>query len=132
MITFAQETESLLNNRRSTPRWLVQGRCMYRMDNEFTSHAGHAENVSCRGARIITDHHYVINQKVNLKIYLSETDVVKLCGTVVWTRDINFQNEIGIRFYNTNNETQDAIVQYALYSNKDGLMDYWFKDWEGR
>jgi len=127
MITFTQN-----ENKRYAPRWDVQANCACRMDKEGMLYGGHVEDVSCSGACITVDQDFEINQNLNLTLFLSEENVVRVCGTAVWTKVVNSQRKVGIHFFNTSSEAQETILHHAVNMNNELLTDHWFKDWEGR
>jgi len=132
MPTLTQDEKSVAENKRYTPRWGVQTHFTCRMNEEDTVYEGHLKDMSCSGACITTDQCFAINQKINLTLFLSEKGIVRLCGTAVWTKVVNFQKRVGIHFFNTNSETQETIFQHVLNVNKEFVTDYWFKGWERR
>ena len=114
------------------PRWNAQGRCVYRVNNDSISHDGHVKDISCSGVCLTTSQNLRIDQKIHLTIHISDNDVVRVSGAVVWKRVIYSENMFGIRFFNASCETEDTILQYALYTNREALVSYWFDGWKGK
>lgn len=131
MQIFDQNEKPNVENKRYAPRWGAQAQCVCRMDKDNMPHEGQLKDVSCAGARVSTDQQLEINQNVDLTLFLSESGVVKVCGTVAWSEVVNSQKNVGIHFFNTSSEAQEAILQHAHSGNKKLLADCWFKGWEG-
>jgi len=132
MITFTQGTKAKLKNKRSMPRWNTQGHCIYRVNNDAPRFEGHVKDVNCSGTCLITNQDISIDQKIHLTIHISDSDVIRVSGIAIWKRISNKENMIGIRFFNASSETQDKILQYALYTDRETLVNHWFDGWEGR
>lgn len=130
--TFTQETELKPEERRSTPRWNIESECTCRISSGSKSYEGCIRDVSCLGAQIATDRSFSANQKIDLTIRMPGYDTVFVSGTIAWTQAVNDQNMIGVHFSNTSREAQDVILKYALRTNKEALMNFWFEGWEGK
>jgi len=131
MKKFMQDEQLKTGNKRHTPRWNLQGQCVYQMNEEPLGCDGHFKEVSCSGACVETDQNFPINQNVNLTLHLPGRGVITVCGTAVWTKAVNSHYEIGIHFFDISSETQDTILQYAANTNKALMADHWFQGWEG-
>jgi len=129
MKTFMQDEQSNTGNKRYTPRWSLQGHSVYQMNIGSMACEGHFKDVSCTGACVETDQDFPINQNVNLTLHMPDSGVINVCGKAVWAKAVNSHYEIGIHFFNTSSETQDAILQYAAKANKKLLTDHLFEGW---
>jgi len=132
MKIFTQDEQPKTENQRYAPRWNLEGHRACQMNQGSMAFEGHLKDVSCAGACIETDQNFLINQKINLTLHLSDRGVVNVCGTAVWAKAVNSHHEIGIHFFNTSSETQEIILRHAINANKELLKDHWFKGWEGK
>ncbi|OGX18626.1 MAG: hypothetical protein A2Y04_03690 [Omnitrophica WOR_2 bacterium GWC2_45_7] len=113
------------------PRWQVQNRVLYQLENEAQMYEGSTKDLSCAGACLCVDKEIKLNQKINLTVYLSDKERVTLTGEVMWSKQENQYNQIGVIFFNTSSQAQDLILQHAFEINKEELMKHWYKDWFG-
>jgi len=132
MKPFTQDEQSAVGHKRYAPRWNMRAHCTCSTNKNSMTYEGHVKDVSCSGACMSTDHDIALNQMVNLTLHLPEKGLVRVNGTAVWSKAVNSHHEIGIHFFNTSPETQEAILQYAMSVNKEVLQDHMFKGWEGR
>jgi len=129
MKTFILDEQLKTENKRHTPRWNLQGQCVYHMDKGPVDYEGHFKDVSCAGACVETDQNFPINQNVSLTLHLPDEGVINVCGTAVWSKAFNFRYKIGIHFFNMSGEMQDTILQHAANANNVLLTENWFKGW---
>jgi len=105
---------------------------VYRADNEPKAYEGRVKDLSCSGAKVVTDQNFPVNQKMDLNLHIPGYDTVSAPGRVVWAHTVDGQNVIGVRFFNISCAAQDVILRYALHTNKEALIKYWFEGWEGK
>jgi len=74
------------SDKRYLPRWEVENRVLYRLDNESNPHEGQSKDISCTGACIRTKSKLSPQQKVKLTIYLSEASSIQVEGEIVWNK----------------------------------------------
>ena len=116
-------------DKRYLPRWQVNNRVSCTLLGERHSHAGVSRDLNCMGMSFISETRFLPNQKVKLKIHLSEDTVVKVEGYIVWTRSAGDGFASGILFENLSLEAQDLLLQYAYEIKKDDVVDHWFTGW---
>jgi len=129
VITFTGGTKPEFQNRRAIPRWNTQGHCVYRVNNDSNFHEGYVKDISCTGTCLVAGRSILINQKIHLTIHISDCEVIKVSGKVLWKRVDGREHLIGIRFFNASCETEDTILQYALYTSREKLVNHWFDGW---
>lgn len=127
-----EKTEELDDaDNRYFPRWEVASRVQYNLEDHSSSQEGQTRDISCSGACIKISENIRPRQKVNLTIYLSEVDHVKLAGYVVWLKNSGEDHEIGIDFSDVTAEAQGLILKHAFEIDKNNVVKQWFKGWDG-
>lgn len=119
------------SDKRYFPRWEVNNRVVYHLEGEKNPHAGQTKDLSCAGACIVGETHIAPQQKMKISIQLAEGVKVTLNARVLWMKTENNQTHMGIAFYNTPDEVQNLILQHAFELDKDKVLKYWFKGWDG-
>lgn len=112
------------------PRWEVKNRVLFQLEDDLETLEAHTTDISCAGAQICVPKSLTLDQKVKLVIYLSKTDYISVNGKVVWVKNLDGTNHLGIQFYNTPNNVQDLILKYAFELNHNDLRSQFFKGWE--
>ncbi|MBF0484016.1 MAG: PilZ domain-containing protein [Candidatus Omnitrophica bacterium] len=129
-----QQTSSVReSDDRYLPRWEVENKVLFQLDDSIGIHEAATKDLNCSGACIRSDSDFHADQKVKLTIYLDDNTPVTVHGNIRWIKNSNRnrvnEKEIGISFYNTPESAQDLILQYAFELNERKLANYWFKDW---
>ena len=114
------------------PRWEIDKRAEYRLQQSNAEKEARAIDLSCSGACIVTPEPLLPTQKVKLNIYLNNATVVTISGKVVWVKHWSNKNEAGVDFDSVDQRTQDLILEHAFSLNKQDLIKYWFKGWNGK
>lgn len=118
---------------RYLPRWAVSNRLLYQLDDDDKMHESNSRDISCTGACFATPGNLPLNQKVKMKIYLTEETAVKVEGQVIWNKSVNGgENLVGVTFYNTSQAVQDVILKYAFEIKKEDMIKYWFQGWNNK
>ena len=119
-------------DRRYLPRWEINNRVLYRLDDHGQTYIGCLKDLSSSGACVHVDQNLPLNQKLNLTIRLSEVRIVNVEGKVVWNDDIKNHHYIGIHFQNVTDHAQQLILDHAFELNHEEVVNHWFKGWEGK
>ena len=114
------------------PRWEIDKRAQYSLQQSVTDKEARAVDLSCSGACIITEDPLLPTQKLKLNIYLNDVTVVNISGRIIWVKHWSNQNEAGVDFDAIDQKTQDLILDHAFNLKKQDLINYWFKGWDGR
>jgi len=118
------------DDQRYIPRWEVHNRIFYQLIGEPEPREAHSRDLSCAGICLKTEQEIIPDQKVKLKIYLSENKSIDVQGHILWTRKISQGYLAGIVFDNIKPENQDVILDYAFEISRNDLINHWFKGWE--
>ena len=113
------------------PRWEVDEQVLCQLEGESETHKGRTKDISCAGACIIGDWQISPHQKIKITIQLSKTATINLSAHILWVKIHNDQQEMGITFYDTPEDVQDSILQYAFELDKEKVLKQWFKGWVG-
>ena len=119
------------SDKRYFPRWEVEDPVQYTIKGNDKSFLGKTKDISCAGACILVDEYIEPDQKINMTMQLSSGVKVDLNARILWVRSENGQLEMGGTFYDTPDEVQDTILQYAFKLDKDKVIKQWFKGWDG-
>lgn len=119
------------SDKRYFPRWEVEDPVKYTIEGDSRPHLAKTKDISCAGACIIADQYIEPNQKINMTMHLSSGVKVDLNARILWVRSENGQLELGGTFYDTPDEVQDTILQYAFELDKSKLIKQWYKGWDG-
>ena len=115
---------------RYLPRWEVQNRILYRLEDGQDIHEGCSKDISCSGACVFVPEIVLADQKIKLKIYLSDEDFVEVDGKILWNKFTEEGNLVGINFCNTAPDVQDLIFQHAFEIKKEEIIQHFFKGWD--
>jgi len=118
------------DEQRYIPRWEVHNRIFYQLMDDSERREASSRDLSCAGICLQTDQEVAVNQKVKLKVYLSENKSIDLQGHILWTQQTPRGYLAGIAFEDIKPENQDVILDYAFEINRDDLVDHWFKGWQ--
>ena len=102
-------------DQRDIPRWKTQKRAYYREEDAPTIFRTQTMDLSSTGVSVQAHLDIPLNQKIKLKIYLSEMLNFETEGTVVW-KTIMPDNRcfVGVSFDPLPERTQNMILEYAL------------------
>ena len=114
------------------PRWEVNNRVLFQMEDDLETLEGYTKDISCTGAQICVPQDLSLDQKLKLVIFLSKEDYVSVNGKIVWMKPMNGNNHLGIQFYNTSTKIQDTILKHAFEVNKNDLRSHFFKGWDNK
>ena len=127
----AQQAQDLpLSDKRYFPRWEVQNRVLYQPFKSSDPKEAITRDLSCAGACICMEDSIGLDQKIKLTVYLSEETKVDLLGKVVWIKLQGDKNFVGVNFFNTEQEAQDLILEYAFSLDRSKLINHWYKGWD--
>ena len=117
--------------KRYLPRWEVDNRVMYHLENQSQIREAKTKDMSFAGACLTHVDGLSIDQNLKLVVYLTETKSIDLCGRVVWVQKTP-DNEYwaGVQFYDISQQAQDLILEHAFELNRDVLVKHWFKGWD--
>ena len=120
------------SDRRYFPRWEVDNKVLYHIENDPIVHECRSVDINCTGACIKTDDTLVPNQNLKLTIYLDKNVTISVNGTIIWSKPLEKENIVGINFSNMSQKMQETILKYAFEFNKDSLVQHWFKGWNDK
>jgi hypothetical protein len=118
-----------LSDKRYFPRWEVQNRVIYHLEENPDNYEARTKDLSCAGACLISRKNNPLNQKVKLTIYLSASRAVSVEGKIVWSQPLDGAFELGVDFENVNLKSQDIILQHAFEFKHADVVKNWFKGW---
>ncbi len=118
------------SDQRYFPRWEVKNAVSYQLDKTKETYEGYTQDLSCAGACITSDTKFAPNQKIKLTVYLSPKTTVNLNGNILWAKKEGKENQIGVSFYNTGEETQELILQHAFNLHKEKFLKHLFDGWK--
>ncbi len=125
----AQQDKTRRDDQRYIPRWQIDNRIFYRLDNDSELQEGRSRDLSCAGICLQTEQELLPEQKMKLKVYLSRNKSVDLQGHILWSRKIPQGFLAGIAFDDIKPENQDVILDYAFEIKRSDLVNHWFKGW---
>ena len=133
MQKFSYPPPSSHHDKRYVPRWQVNNRVQFAVDQRDKVHQGYTKDISCAGACLQLDSHsLLIQQKINLTIYLSDTASVQVKGQVAWINPKEDGCDVGVSFCDVSDKVQATLLDYAFEVNRQGIVNHWFKDWDGQ
>lgn len=114
---------------RYLPRWTVQNRILYKLENDNRTQECSSRDLSCSGACLLTPQSLPKNQNVKLTIFLTPDQKVDVEGKILWNKPYEGENLAGILFHNTSEKAQELILKHAFEIKKEALLQHWFKGW---
>lgn len=111
------------------PRWEVNNRVLYRIDEDKEFHDGKTRDISCAGACIVGHAQAAPHQKIKITMQLSEGATIKLNARILWVKTGPDELAMGVAFYDTPDKVQDSILQHAFELDKDKVLKQWYKGW---
>ena len=127
-----QNHELSPDDKRYLPRWTVNNRILYQVNDQPIFREGHTKDLNCSGACILVDETLQKDQKINLTIYLTQNQFITVNGQVKWIKLSTGKNLIGVHFHNITENAQEVLLENAFELNKEELHKQWFKDWDGK
>lgn len=118
-------------DQRYFPRWEVENRILYKLENSAEPHTGTTKDLSCAGARLTTKDPLLPRQRLKLTIRLSLTTEVVVNGRVIWQDQTRSPYPTGVAFYNTSGKAQETILQHAFEIDREKVLNQWFRGWDG-
>lgn len=119
-----------MQNQRLLPRWPLCYRVKYRKGKDFLYGEGFTKDISCGGICLCSDSEFILNQHINLWIYLSLDVFVAVVGKVLWIHfEKNQIHSIGISFEDICSDRQELIMKGIYFSNQKILTKHWFNGW---
>ncbi|VAX36448.1 hypothetical protein MNBD_UNCLBAC01-487 [hydrothermal vent metagenome] len=134
-ISFQNNTASNDADQRYFPRWEVESKVVYRLENDVQSHEGLTKDLSSTGARITTETNLLPQQKIQLTVHLSDAIIISLNGYIIWVKGAKASygaNQMGIGFTNMSTHIQEVILQHAFELDRERLKKHWFKGWDDK
>ena len=117
------------SDRRYFPRWEVDNKIIYKMEDKPESYECHSRDINSSGACIRTSENLPLQQRLDLTIHLAKNiDPVEVRGLVVWKAPREGENWFGIKFDRVNDKTNDLIFKYAFEYKRQEVMKNWFKN----
>jgi len=117
-------------DKRYFPRWDVENRVLYKLQDEAEHREGKTSDISCAGACISIKERFFPQEKVSLVIYLSTVEFVEITGDVVWHKNYGLKSQIGVDFKDMDEKTQETLLSYAFEVNKADVVKHWFNGWK--
>ena len=114
-------------DQRYLPRWEMESSVLFQLVDNPTGGEGVMKDLNCSGASVCSDKSFAPNQKISLKIKLSEHQIINVTGRIVWIRPSVQQNTMGIHFYNVTEEAQEMILQHAFELKRHELVQHWWR-----
>ena len=105
----------LLYDHRHLPRWQSANKAYYRIPDINVITRTHIKDLNSDGACLFVSRDISANQRLELKIYLSEDRCFEATGTVVWKRTLSEEQCCaGVVFDTLPEMTQDLILRHAF------------------
>jgi c-di-GMP-binding flagellar brake protein YcgR len=123
-------THSTSVEKRHLPRWEVNNRVTYLLENEGEAQETRSMNLSCSGLCLTTSEPVSLQRKMRVKIYLSESTIVLAAGRVVWSQSQEGRHMAGISFSEISAKAQEMILEHAFELKKEDVVKHWFQGWD--
>ena len=112
------------------PRWDVEDKIEYFLDSTTHAYHGLTKNLSCNGACLWLSDDLYINEKISLRIHLSEDDIARVHSRVSWVVKMpDGSNVAGVKFYDVTTRAQELILKHAFTVKKDQFIQNFFSGW---
>ena len=119
------------DDKRYFPRWAVENRVLYQLEDKPSTFKAHTKDLSCAGACLSTHEELLPKTRIKLTVFLSSEQTIYLQGIVCWTRHSeNSHSQVGVTFENVPARVQEIILDHAFELNPQALKNQWFKGWE--
>ncbi len=119
-----------MKDKRYFPRWQVNNRVFYKLDNDDDFRECQSRDLSCAGACLFTEEDIPTDRQVKLTIHLSSGTSVEVEGRILRSDPIEGGHLAGVAFTNIGQKSQDTILKYAFEIKKEDLVKHWFKGWK--
>lgn len=116
-------------DRRHLPRWKINNRVLYHLENQPQTHVGGLKDLSTAGASIYIDKPLQLGNKVKLTIRLSELRIVSVDSRLIWMKEAKNGFLMGVNFYNVSEHCHQLILDHAFELNHQQLVEHWFQGW---
>lgn len=116
-------------DKRYIPRWEVDNRILYSLNRERKERECRSKDLSCVGACIHTRENIPEDQKLKLKVFLSENTCFDVEARILWKKSTQDGYALGVAFDNITPEVQELILTYAFEVKRDDLVKHWFDGW---
>ena len=130
MTNHSQKKFDDLSDQRYFPRWEVENRVLYQLEDQMDTLEAQTIDLSCAGACLTVPKTIRPQQTIKLVIYLSPNKFINVNGKIIWTKSVGGEQQIGIQFENISLKNQDIILQHAFEVRHDQVTRNWFKGWE--
>ena len=96
------------------PRWDVERRLIFNRGLNSSPQEARTVDLSCSGVRFRTDEDIETGQRIKMALYFSIDEPIDLTGDVMWIIHPSKFKDVGVRFYNTSDQAQSAILEKAF------------------
>lgn len=120
------------SDQRYFPRWEVNKRVLYEVERKPDVNEGQTRDISCTGMCISANEALTPGNKIKVVLFLTEADVIRLTGEIIWNKSFGKQDQMGISFSNISQKNQELILEHAFDVNRQQLINHWFKGWDGK
>ncbi|MBF0384692.1 MAG: PilZ domain-containing protein [Candidatus Omnitrophica bacterium] len=128
---FDEKPKPNASDRRYLPRWEVKNRVMFHcLDPADLYREAFTRDMSCAGACLESNKEVITNQKVHLKVFLSEDQAFEVDGYVCWSKREKARYSTGVHFTNMTPENQELLLSFAFALDKKKLVEHWFRGWD--
>ena len=114
---------------RYIPRWQVRNRVLFHLDNQDKVYEAYTLDLSYSGVCIVVDKNVPTNSPLWLTISLSPVKSIYLKGNIIWTKHLEDQKMLGIRFEYISDPDRDLIYEHAFEINKGEMIKKWYSGW---
>ncbi len=114
-------------DRRHLPRWKINNRVLYHLEDHPQTQVGCLKDLSTAGASIFIDKALQLEDKLKLIIRLSEVRIINIDGRLIWIKEDKNTFLIGVSFYNVSEHCQQLILDHAFELNRQQLVEHWFQ-----
>jgi hypothetical protein len=119
-------------DKRYLPRWEVKNRILCVPEKDAPVQECESRDISSLGACLSTQENIPIDQKIKLKIYLTEKRSFDVDARIKWKKTTAEGYSIGVIFEDVTPEIQELILSYAFEVKRDDVVRHWFRGWEGK
>ena len=119
------------DDKRYFPRWPVENRVLYQLEDKSNTFKAHTKDLSCAGTCLSIHEDLLPKTRIKITIFLSADQTIYLHGTVCWSHhNENSHRNVGVTFENVPAHVQEIILDHAFELNPQALKNQWFKGWE--
>lgn len=117
------------NDNRYIPRWETQNKVVGQLEDAVQPLEGHTRDICSTGACIVTRKLPGLSRNLKLTIFLNNHTTVEADGKIIWTKLLDEQVEIGVRFSAMSTENQEILLEHAFQIDKKRFLGQLFKGW---